>query len=86
MANDITERSSSHLQALREHVVAPLVLATQIIEDERAEATAEQDAFEAFGKRLAAIEPVTQHGGREFPIGGADYNASGKQRERVRVV
>lgn len=85
MANDIPGRSSSHLQALREYVVAPLVMATQIVEDERTEATAEQDAFEAFGERLAAIEPVTQHAGRKFPIGGADYNASGKQRERVRV-
>lgn len=85
MANDIPERSLSHLQALRQHVVAPLAMATKIVEDERAEATAEQDAFEAFGERFAAIEPVSQHAGRKFPIGGADHNSPGKQKERVRV-
>lgn len=72
------------LQALRQHVRAPLDTADQIVEREHTETTAERDAFETFAKRITTIDTgrATTNPGHAT---AARRTATADQMDRVRT-
>lgn len=73
------------LRILRQHVLDPLATAECILEHEHTEVTVERDAFVQFTERLATIDPVTTHPGKNQarPVGSRDPSAD--RLERVRA-
>lgn len=82
---DHKHHATQFLRELRQYVLNPLATAARILERERTEVTAEQDAFEAFAERLATIDPVMNRPVemQSFPTVG--HNPSADRMARVRT-
>lgn len=82
---DHTRHPHQFLKSLQRHVLSPLSTADRVLERERIEITAEEDAFRTFMKRLAKIDPVAEPTIQSPSPGVAIHEPSARQMERVRA-